>query len=206
MEQEVAVRCSRTDDYTIRTHLMAVADSLGLPDGAGRVKIERKAGPHRHLVELFGTRRAPDVRARAPVLAASGSSVLTASLDPRAQGDDARGGSVGGASGPGRVVFTNGVFDLLHPGHVDVLVAARALGDALVVGVNSDASVQRLKGPTRPVRNERERAHVLAALEAVDAVVVFDEDTPLELIRALMPDVLVKGGDYTGRLSSARRK
>ena len=97
----------------------------------------------------------------------------------------------------GRVVFTNGVFDLLHPGHVDLLVAARALGDALVVGVNTDASVKRLKGPSRPVRNERERAHVLAALESVDAVVLFGEDTPLELIRHIMPDVLVKGGDYT---------
>ena len=97
----------------------------------------------------------------------------------------------------GRVVFTNGVFDLLHPGHVDILSAARALGDALVVGVNTDASVRRLKGPGRPVRNERDRAHVLGALEMVDAVVLFDEDTPLELIRALTPDVLVKGGDYT---------
>jgi len=97
----------------------------------------------------------------------------------------------------GRVVFTNGVFDLLHPGHVDILSAARALGDALVVGVNTDASVRRLKGPSRPVRGENDRAHVLAALEVVDAVVLFDEDTPLELIRALAPDVLVKGGDYT---------
>lgn len=97
----------------------------------------------------------------------------------------------------GRVVFTNGVFDLLHPGHVDILSAARALGDALVVGVNTDESVRRLKGPGRPVRTERDRAHVLAALEAVDAVVLFDEDTPLDLIRALAPDVLVKGGDYT---------
>ena len=97
----------------------------------------------------------------------------------------------------GRVVFTNGVFDLLHPGHVDILSAARALGDALVVGVNTDASVRRLKGPSRPVRGEHDRAHVLAALESVDAVVLFDEDTPLELIRALAPDVLVKGGDYT---------
>lgn len=97
----------------------------------------------------------------------------------------------------GRVVFTNGVFDLLHPGHVDVLIGARRLGDALVVGLNSDASVRRLKGPTRPVRSDAERAYVLAALEAVDAVVVFDQDTPLELIQALRPDVLVKGGDYT---------
>jgi D-beta-D-heptose 7-phosphate kinase/D-beta-D-heptose 1-phosphate adenosyltransferase len=98
--------------------------------------------------------------------------------------------------GSGRVVFTNGVFDLLHPGHVDLLVAARAHGDALVVAVNTDASVKRLKGPSRPVRNERERVHVLAALESVDAVVLFGEDTPLELIRHIMPDVLVKGGDY----------
>lgn len=97
----------------------------------------------------------------------------------------------------GRVVFTNGVFDLLHPGHVDVLLGARACGDALVVGLNSDASVRRLKGPDRPVRNEAERAYVLAALQMVDAVVVFEQDTPIDLIRALEPDVLVKGGDYT---------
>lgn len=97
----------------------------------------------------------------------------------------------------GKVVFTNGVFDLLHPGHVDVLTAARARGDALIVGVNTDASVARLKGPGRPVRNEAERAYVLAALEAVDLVVLFEEDTPLELVRALRPDVIVKGGDYT---------
>ena len=98
---------------------------------------------------------------------------------------------------PGRVVFTNGVFDLLHPGHVDVLVGARQRGDALVVGVNSDASVRRLKGPARPVRSEAERAYVLAAFAAVDAVVVFEQDTPLELVRRLAPDVIVKGGDYS---------
>jgi D-beta-D-heptose 7-phosphate kinase/D-beta-D-heptose 1-phosphate adenosyltransferase len=97
----------------------------------------------------------------------------------------------------GRVVFTNGVFDLLHPGHVDVLTRARRCGDALVVGLNSDASVKRLKGPERPVRSEAERAYVLAALEAVDAVVLFEEDTPLQLVVALEPDVIVKGGDYT---------
>ena len=96
----------------------------------------------------------------------------------------------------GRVVFTNGVFDLLHPGHVDVLVAARRRGDVLVVGLNSDASVRRLKGPERPVRTEAERAYVLAALEAVDVVVLFEEDTPRELVVALGPDVIVKGGDY----------
>jgi D-beta-D-heptose 7-phosphate kinase/D-beta-D-heptose 1-phosphate adenosyltransferase len=97
----------------------------------------------------------------------------------------------------GRVVFTNGVFDLLHPGHVDILVAARSLGDALVVGINSDDSVKRLKGPERPIRSEADRAVVLAALEAVDCVCVFDQDTPLELVRAVHPDVIVKGGDYT---------
>ena len=97
----------------------------------------------------------------------------------------------------GRVVFTNGVFDLLHSGHVDVLVAARAEGDALIVGLNSDASVRRLKGPARPIRGEAERAYVLAALEAVDVVVVFDDDTPLALVRRLVPSVIVKGGDYS---------
>lgn len=96
----------------------------------------------------------------------------------------------------GRVVFTNGVFDLLHPGHVDVLLGARRAGDHLVVGLNSDASVRRLKGPTRPVRSEAERAYVVAAFEMVDCVVMFEQDTPLELVRLLRPDVLVKGGDY----------
>lgn len=100
------------------------------------------------------------------------------------------------ASQHGRVVFTNGVFDLLHPGHVDVLLGARRLGDALIVGLNSDVSVRRLKGPTRPVRGEAERAYVLSALEMVDCVVVFEQDTPLELVQRLRPDVLVKGGDY----------
>jgi D-beta-D-heptose 7-phosphate kinase/D-beta-D-heptose 1-phosphate adenosyltransferase len=98
---------------------------------------------------------------------------------------------------PGRVVFTNGVFDLLHPGHIDVLLGARSRGDVLVVGLNSDASVKRLKGPDRPVRTEGERAYVLAALEAVDAVTLFEQDTPLELVQLLQPDVIVKGGDYS---------
>jgi D-beta-D-heptose 7-phosphate kinase/D-beta-D-heptose 1-phosphate adenosyltransferase len=97
----------------------------------------------------------------------------------------------------GRVVFTNGVFDLLHPGHVDVLIGARACGDVLVVGVNSDASVKRLKGIDRPIRSEAERVYVLAALEAVDAVTVFEQDTPRELVEMLQPDVIVKGGDYS---------
>ncbi len=98
---------------------------------------------------------------------------------------------------PGPVVFTNGVFDLLHPGHIDVLCGARAEGAALIVGINSDASVRRLKGPDRPVRSAPERAQVLAALEAVDVVVVFDEDTPHALVQLLLPDVIVKGGDYS---------
>lgn len=101
--------------------------------------------------------------------------------------------------GPGRkhrLVFTNGCFDLLHRGHVEYLHAARSFGEALVVGLNSDASVRRLKGEARPLVGEEDRAVVLGGLAAVDAVVLFGEDTPLELIRALRPDVLVKGGDY----------
>lgn len=97
----------------------------------------------------------------------------------------------------GRVVFTNGVFDLLHPGHIDVLLASRRQGDALVVGLNSDASVKRLKGSERPIRSLPDRAYVLGAMAMVDAVVPFEQDTPLELILRLRPDVLVKGGDYT---------
>ena len=95
-----------------------------------------------------------------------------------------------------RVVFTNGVFDILHRGHVEYLDYARRLGDALVVGLNGDESVRRLKGPTRPVNGEEDRALVLAGLAAVDAVVLFGEDTPYRLITALLPNVLVKGGDY----------
>ena len=95
-----------------------------------------------------------------------------------------------------RVVFTNGCFDLLHVGHVRSLEQARGLGDRLVVAVNSDASVRRLKGPTRPLVPARQRAEVLAALACVDWVVVFGEDTPLAVIRALRPDVLAKGGDW----------
>ena len=94
------------------------------------------------------------------------------------------------------VVFTNGVFDLLHPGHVRYLAEARAEGDALVVAVNSDASVRAIKGPTRPVNPEQDRAEVLAALRAVDAVVVFDEPDPRAIIAEIQPDVLVKGADW----------
>ena len=94
------------------------------------------------------------------------------------------------------VVFTNGCFDLLHPGHVRYLTEARALGDALIVALNSDRSVRALKGEGRPILDETERAEVISALEAVDYVVVFDEDTPRELIARQVPDILVKGGDW----------
>ena len=98
---------------------------------------------------------------------------------------------------PARLCFTNGCFDLLHPGHVKYLEDVRALGDFLVVGLNSDASVARLKGPSRPLQDETARAMILCGLRSVDAVVRFDQDTPLELITALQPDLLAKGGDYT---------
>lgn len=97
-----------------------------------------------------------------------------------------------------RVVFTNGCFDLLHPGHIRSLEFARSLGDVLIVGLNSDSSVSRLKGQGRPVILEKERAEILAALESVDAVVIFDDLTPREVIARLLPDVLVKGGDWPG--------
>ncbi|MGI8477469.1 MAG: D-glycero-beta-D-manno-heptose 1-phosphate adenylyltransferase, partial [Thermomicrobiales bacterium] len=96
-----------------------------------------------------------------------------------------------------RVVFTNGVFDILHAGHVQILRRAKALGDVLVVGINSDASTRRLKGNARPINHERDRLALVAALESVDHAIIFEEDDPAELIRALRPHVHVKGGDYT---------
>jgi len=96
-----------------------------------------------------------------------------------------------------RVVFTNGCFDLLHPGHVRYLQQARALGDALIVALNSDRGVRELKGPTRPILREQERAEVIAALACVDYVLIFDEPTPQRVIATLLPDVLVKGGDWS---------
>jgi rfaE bifunctional protein nucleotidyltransferase chain/domain len=95
-----------------------------------------------------------------------------------------------------RVVFTNGVFDIIHPGHVRYLQQARALGDLLIVGINADASVRRNKGPHRPITPEDERAEIVAAFTCVDAVVVFNEDTPAEIIGAIQPDILVKGADW----------
>jgi D-beta-D-heptose 7-phosphate kinase/D-beta-D-heptose 1-phosphate adenosyltransferase len=94
------------------------------------------------------------------------------------------------------IVFTNGCFDLLHYGHVDYLEKAKSLGNRLIVGLNADASVQRLKGKHRPIQNETSRSRVLSALQCVDAVILFEEDTPTELIRHIQPDILVKGGDY----------
>ena len=96
----------------------------------------------------------------------------------------------------GKVVFTNGVFDILHPGHIRYLQEARRLGDALIIGINSDRSVRANKGPERPITPEAERAEVLLALEGVDAVAVFDEETPAEIIKRIEPDVLVKGADW----------
>lgn len=98
--------------------------------------------------------------------------------------------------GSRRIVFTNGCYDLLHPGHVRLLEEARSLGDVLVVGLNSDSSVRRVKGPSRPLMPENERAEVLAALASVDFVVIFEESTPREVISRLLPDVLVKGADW----------
>jgi D-glycero-beta-D-manno-heptose 1-phosphate adenylyltransferase len=95
-----------------------------------------------------------------------------------------------------KVVFTNGCYDILHPGHIRLLESARSLGDILILALNTDASVQRLKGPTRPLISQNERAELAAALEAVDAVTLFDEDTPRELIAAVLPDILIKGADW----------
>jgi len=110
---------------------------------------------------------------------------------------DALAAFVGAARASGkRIVFTNGVFDILHPGHLRYLQAARRHGDLLIVGLNSDASVRRNKGPSRPINPEQERAEVLEALDCVDAVAVFDDETPAEIIRRVQPDVLVKGADW----------
>jgi rfaE bifunctional protein nucleotidyltransferase chain/domain len=103
-----------------------------------------------------------------------------------------------------KVVFTNGCFDVLHLGHLDLLTRARALGDALVVAINSDSSVRRLKGPNRPVFPENERGEILSALTMVDYVCTFDEDTPLEAILEIRPDILVKGADWTNNIVGSR--
>ena len=96
-----------------------------------------------------------------------------------------------------KVVFTNGVFDIIHSGHIDYLIKAKALGDILIIGLNSDSSVKRIKGEKRPIINQSDRAFVLSNLKPVDYVVLFEEDTPLEIIKAIVPDVLVKGADWS---------
>lgn len=96
-----------------------------------------------------------------------------------------------------KLVFTNGVFDIIHAGHVTYLLAARNLGDALIIGLNADGSVRRLKGERRPIQQEEDRATLLAHLKSTDAVAIFDEDTPFELLSSVIPDILVKGGDYS---------
>ena len=103
-----------------------------------------------------------------------------------------------------KVVFTNGCFDVLHPGHLDLLQKARALGDALVVAINSDSSVRRLKGPNRPLFPANERGEILSALTAVDYVCTFDEDTPLEVILEIRPDILVKGADWANNIVGSK--
>ena len=113
-------------------------------------------------------------------------------LDPAGLDQFVRDARANGA----RIVFTNGVFDILHPGHLRYLEAARRHGDLLIVGVNSDASVRRNKGPERPINPEHERAEVLAALACVDAVSIFDDETPADIIRRVQPDILVKGADW----------
>ena len=105
-----------------------------------------------------------------------------------------------------RIVFTNGCFDILHMGHVDLLQSAALLGDRLIIGLNSDASIRRLKGNDRPILPEEQRAGLLSALECVDAVVIFEEDTPLETILALHPDILVKGADYEGKFIAGQKE
>ncbi len=103
-----------------------------------------------------------------------------------------------------KVVFTNGCFDILHLGHVDYLEKARALGDKLVLGLNTDDSVSRFKGPQRPIQDQNSRAHILASLQFIDLVVFFNEDTPFDLISAILPDILVKGSDYLAEISLAQ--
>lgn len=103
-----------------------------------------------------------------------------------------------------KIVFTNGCFDVLHPGHLDLLTRARALGDALVVAINGDDSVKRLKGPNRPIFPETERGEILSALEPVDYVCTFNEDTPLEAILSIRPDILVKGADWTDNIVGSK--
>jgi rfaE bifunctional protein nucleotidyltransferase chain/domain len=145
------------------------------------------------------------VRSASLFVAAGGAAAVPAAgagherCAPPADGDDALAVAAAVRATGGTVVATGGCFDLLHPGHIATLQAARSLGDCLIVCVNSDASVRRLKGPGRPVVGEHDRAAVLRALRCVDGVLVFDEDTPAQALERLRPDVWAKGGDYDGR-------
>src|SRR5205823_10339147 len=170
----------RTDQASSR-RLRRLVRPPGRGDGHhGESNLRRDLGER----DLFGARRAATVRASHPLQSARPRSPLSPSVfDPIPKIMDWERAGAWRTGQKGRLVFTNGVFDLLHPGHVDILLAARREGDALVVGVNSDASVKRLKGPGRPVRTLEERSYVLAALAMVDAVVAFEQDTPLELDR-----------------------
>jgi D-beta-D-heptose 7-phosphate kinase/D-beta-D-heptose 1-phosphate adenosyltransferase len=158
-------------------------DALRLANAAAAVAVGKKGTASVTAAELRRQILPHASLAAEEKIAASGSELETRLIDWRKQDL--------------RIGFTNGCFDILHPGHVKVLTAARGACDRLIVGLNSDASVKRLKGETRPVQSERARAEVLAALEAVDLVVIFEEDTPLKLIAEIKPSVLVKGGDYT---------
>ncbi|KJS35980.1 MAG: D-beta-D-heptose 1-phosphate adenosyltransferase, partial [Rhodospirillaceae bacterium BRH_c57] len=161
---------------------LAVADAAALANVAAGIVVGKVGTAAVHAVELENALRHQDLEdAEAKILP------LERAVE-RAEGWRRRGLSVG---------FTNGCFDLLHPGHLALLRQARAACDRLIVGLNSDSSVQRLKGPTRPVQSEAARSAVLASLSMVDGVVIFSDDTPLRLIETLRPDVLVKGADYT---------
>lgn len=173
--------------------MMIGALGAGLANGLGWADAVRLANAAAGLeVEVFGARPIPIGQVHLEVLRLAGrlSGKTRTVQQARAHADAVRGRG-------GKVVFTNGCFDILHAGHVSLLAEARALGDTLIVGLNSDASVRRLKGEGRPVHDEARRATVLGALSDVDAVVLFEQDTPIELIKAIRPDVLVKGADYT---------
>lgn len=157
------------------------ASAAALANLAGGIAVSKRGTAVVHQADLLGALHAQAVQASDSKVVAR-ETALERVLRWRARGQ--------------RIGFTNGCFDLIHPGHVALLSQARAACDRLVVGLNADASVRRLKGPSRPVQNETARAIVLASLNAVDLVVIFDEDTPLELVKLLKPDVLIKGADY----------
>jgi D-beta-D-heptose 7-phosphate kinase/D-beta-D-heptose 1-phosphate adenosyltransferase len=161
---------------------LPIADGIELANAAAGIVVGKMGTAVAYASELAAAFRAHDLL-QGEVKVASADIIANRAKEWRAQGL--------------RVGFTNGCFDLLHPGHVSLMRQAKAACDRLVVGLNSDASVARLKGPTRPVQSEASRAAVLASLATVDAVVIFGEDTPLELIKTVRPDVLVKGADYT---------